>query len=187
MEVLTKSIPPGLTANETEFYWDGENLMALHEGHKLPFFELPSSVIERVKFQMEADEEAMKIFEADGPKLWRDRLFVYVKCRFGGFSFEPDLTPEKVSGECWNCGCGGNCILQTVFRGKLKVDHGVLTRREIQVIRSLTNDTYRIGEAIASELDISASTLNKHKRSIYDKVGVESIQELAVWASKMNL
>lgn len=187
MEVLQQSIPPGLSANETEFYWDGEKLMALHEGHNLPFYELPSGVISRLRGLMEADEEAMKIFEADGPKLWRDRLYVYVKCRFGGFSFEPDLTAQNVSGECWNCGCGGNCILQTVFRGKLEVAHGVLTRREIQVIRTLTKERYAIGEAVASELGISVSTLNKHKKRVFEKVGVSSIQELAVWTSKMNL
>ena len=189
MSVLTQSLPPGLSKNELEVYWDHakNELYALFEGHNYLFSELPSTIIAALMAIMEDDFEAMQIFEERGSKNPLDRLYTYCKCRFGGFSFEPDLANGIVKSECWDCLCSGNCLLKPLMRGTLEVDNGKLTAREIEVIRALTSDGYKIGDAVAYNLGIKASTLNKHKHNVFSKVGVASIQELAVWASKMNL
>lgn len=190
MLIMNQSIPPGLSANELEIYWDQEQneLCGLFAGRKYQFENLPSKVIADLAFIMEEDHEAMSIIESYGPKPFMDRLHLYCKCRFGGFSWEPDLSAHGVvKSECWECNCGGNCILKPLMRGALKVENGSLTQREIDVIKHLTTSTYKIGDAVAHDMGIKPSTLNKHKKSIYEKVGVNSIQALAVWASKMNL
>lgn len=190
MKVMTKSIPPGLSANELEIYWDesAKELFGLYGGQKMKFAELPSHVLSMLEEDMLNDNEAIRLMDRKGPKLLKDRLYLYCKCKYGGFSWEPDLSAHGVlTSECWECNCEGNCILKPLFRGSLQVGNGSLTLREIEVIKKLTTSTYQIGDAVAQELGIAASTLNKHKRSIYEKIGVDSIQALAVWASKMNL
>lgn len=189
MEVIDRKIPPGLSANELEFYWDfkNERLMALLQGKLIEFSELPPAILKRLLFFMENDEPAMEIFEKLGPKQAKDRLYIYVKCNFGGFSWEPDFHEGTIKSECWHCKCNGDCILKPITKQVLEVQHGWLTAREIDVIRVLCSKGYPISEAAADKLNISQSTLNKHKKSIFQKTSIQSIQELAVWATKMDL
>lgn len=189
MEAIQQHIPPGLAANELEIYWDAEkqDLYAMYEGHKYGFAELPQEVTSGLTQIMLDDEEAMRLFERLGPELLADRLFIYAKCHFGGFSFTADLIDGTANKENWNCGCNGNCILQPISRGFAEVPNGTLTKREVEVLRALCTPPYKIGAAIAHDLGISEHTLNRHKRHVFDKCGVQSIQELAVLATKMNL
>jgi DNA-binding CsgD family transcriptional regulator len=189
MSVIEQKIPPGLSANELEIYWnhEAEDLKALYSGHSYALLDLPAEIIAQLFTLMGDDTEAMYLFETRGPKNPIDRLYTYCKCRFGGFSFEPDLVNGVAKSECWDCACSGNCILKPLFRGSLDAPNGKLTAREIEVIQALTANNYQIGDTAASQLGICPSTLNKHKHNIFSKVGVTSIQGLAVWASKMNL
>tara|TARA_R110001592_G_scaffold327372_1_gene608519 strand:+ start:5143 stop:5715 length:573 start_codon:yes stop_codon:yes gene_type:complete len=189
MEVLDRKIPPGLSANELEIYWDFEtkSLIALIGGQKMGFHELPQSVLSRLIFYMENDAPAMEIFEKEGPKQTMDRLFIYVKCKFGGFSWEPDFKDGITKKECWDCKCNGHCILKPITKQVLKVRYGWLSEREIDVTRIICSKPYPINEAAAFHLNITVSTLNKHKKSVFIKTGIQSIQELAVWATKMDL
>jgi DNA-binding CsgD family transcriptional regulator len=188
MEAIQNHIPPGLAANELEIYWDAnkQDLFGLHEGRKHQFAELPQHILGLVAEIMHADEEALRIFESHGPKLLADRLFSYAKCNFGGFSFTADLQNNVADKESWNCGCNGNCILQPITRGFAHTVNGTLTKRELEVLRALCSPPYKIGAAIAYDLGISEHTLNTHKRSIFEKCAVQSIQELAVLATKNN-
>jgi len=187
MSVITKRIPPGLSANETEIVWDSINkdLLVFHNGRRYLFSETPKVVLNQFLDELINDQEALYLFDKFGPKLMEDRLYIYCKCKYGGFSWEPDAFEGVTKPECWDCGCAGKCILKPLLRGALQVENGKLTAREIEVIRALTTNEYHIGDAVASDLGISSSTLNKHKANIYHKIGVDSIQALAVWASKM--
>lgn len=188
-ELISQKIPPGLKKSETEIYWDDQlqDLMALHEGKVYHFMDLPDRVLQKLQDHLEQDEEAMRVIEFNGPELWKERLYLYAKCRFGAFSYEPDILHNEITPEAWSCSCNSNCILSILHKGIVKTDNGDLTIRELQVLRALCGESYPTGYAVAAELHITQDTLNKHKQNIYAKVGVQSIQELAVWASKMNL
>lgn len=189
MSIITQKIPPRLSARQTEIFWDDEkqDLFALHEGRKYRFINLPKGILQTLQQAMEADEEAMAIIEAKGPAQLRDRLWLYCKCKFGAFSYEPDLHHGVVTPENWVCGCNSNCILKPLHNKRLKVTNGYLSQREYDVLRALCAMPFKIGTAVAANLSNSEHTLNKHKHNLYAKVGVHSIQELAVWASKMSL
>lgn len=186
---MDRKIPPGLSANELEIYWDfkSERLMALLQGNLIEFGELPKAILSRLEYFMEKDAAAMEIFERLGPKLKRDRLYTYVKCNFGGFSWEPDFKEGEIKTECWQCKCNGDCLLRPINKQVFKVHKGWLTEREIDVLRVLCANDFPVSEAAADILHISQSTLNKHKKSIFQKTGIQSIQELSVWATKMDL
>ena len=110
---------------------------------------------------------------------------MYARCKFGGFNATPDISPNGESEhEHWDCNCE-SCPLSSVFRGVLEVENGVLTQREIDVIRLIGKGF--LGKQIADILHIAQNTLNTHKRSIFQKVGVRTSVELAIWATQFNL
>lgn len=183
----TQTIPPGLAATELEFYFDKahQELFALYEGVKYPFNELPTSGLQLLHRSYIADEEARKALEATGQSI-QEQLYQYAKCRFGGFSFDPDLTDSEENSECWNCECShGECATMHIFRAQHPAPHGYLTTREIQVVKEL--GSCQIGYVIASELSITEDTLNQHKSRIFKKVGVQSTSALLLWAQKQDL
>ena len=60
-----------------------------------------------------------------------------------------------------------------------------LSETEVRVLRAL--NTKGAGKVIASDLNISTSTLNQHLRSIYKKLGVQSRMGAIIVASKNKL
>jgi DNA-binding NarL/FixJ family response regulator len=60
-----------------------------------------------------------------------------------------------------------------------------LTQRELEVLRLLAQG-YR-NQRIAEELCISERTVRSHLRNIYDKIGVQSRTEAALWAARQGL
>lgn len=183
----TQTLPPGLAATELEFFFDkkDQNLYALYEGVKYSFDELPQPALQALHQEYLQDEEARRLLEAQGLEPL-EQLYKYAKCRFGGFSYSPDLSQHGASSECWQCGCRPvDCSLRHLFRASYPVRHGHLTAREIHVIRAL--GSCQIGYVVAQELNITQDTLNQHKGRIHKKVGVHSTTELLLWAQKEDL
>lgn len=183
----TQTLPPGLAATELEFFYDKahEALFALYEGVKYRYEEMPDAAQEQLHRELVADEEARRALAAQGLSP-AEQLYQYAKCRFGGFSYAPDISEAGASSECWDCGCTpGQCPTQQLFRANHPVAHGHLTRREIEVIRAL--GSCQIGYVLAMQLDITEDTLNQHKARIFKKTGHESTSALLLWAQKQDL
>lgn len=183
-------LPPGILDNELELLWDfqAEKLKAIFGGHLVNFEELPPSVHSKLQEAMEKDQEAMNILTKLGPKSMQERLWLYCKCKSGGYNRLPDLTTNGVlATEHWDCGCNGNCILHPLFRNKLEVPNGHLTSREIEVLKLLVSGDCPPGKAVADHLGISENTLRNHKSNIFEKLGISSVQELAGWAHKIGM
>lgn len=60
-----------------------------------------------------------------------------------------------------------------------------LTKRELEVLRLVA--AAKTNESIAKELGITERTVRFHLRNIYDKIGVHSRTEAAVWAVRHRL
>jgi len=65
------------------------------------------------------------------------------------------------------------------------VEKPALTKRELEVLK-LVAQGYR-NQRIAEELCISERTVRSHLRNIYDKIGVQSRTEAALWAMRQGL
>lgn len=182
------SIPAGILCKGTEVFYSHKHdeLFALHNGQRKRFFDLPEEILDRFREMMEADQPALEKFHKYGIRQTEDQLFLYVKCRFGAFNNNPDLCPEgNLSPEMWDCGCSGNCCLQSLYRTQLPVAHGILTDREVQVLKLICNGY--LGKQTAAMLAISEFTVDKHKRSIFQKTGFRSVVELTAWAAKSQI
>lgn len=184
MNSVAERLPAGLVGNGLElFYIDGE-LEATYRGRHWRFNELPQNIIAQLQQKMEEDKAAMDLFDRYGPKPIMDRLEVYYKCSSGGFDELPDFINGKHNQESWNCGCNGNCVLAARFRKGVPTKNGVLTAREIEVVRTICSDPFPTSTAAADILSIREKTLDNHKQHIYNKAGVQSIQELTSLAIK---
>jgi len=76
--------------------------------------------------------------------------------------------------------------LARLTSGKAPLDEkSALTKRELEVLRLLAQG-YR-NQRIAEELCISERTVRSHLRNIYDKIGVQSRTEAALWAMRQGL
>lgn len=169
--------------NTIEFKATQQGLKAIVRGQIYPWPKVPREVKNLVREDLERHPEAkerLKRYPADA------QLRVYAHCKWGGQSSEnPDLTFCGESyAEHWACGCS-NCPLKSVLRGKLKVRNGYLSPREIEITSLLAKGF--MGKEITDKLRITESTLNTHKRHIFEKVGVTTNVELAVWAINIHL
>jgi two-component system nitrate/nitrite response regulator NarL len=94
-----------------------------------------------------------------------------------------------MAGHCW---IGGELASRGVAAGVRRLDHARrhalgfgLTRRELDIIRAvLDGDTNR---EIAARLSISENTVKRHLMHIFNKMGVSSRVELALFAAHHRL
>lgn len=181
-------ILPGLLDDNGEVFYNPEDgeLYAIFNGHTMPFFQLPDYVLQDFRQECFSDVKAQELFEKQGVTQLEDRLFVYVKCKYGALNEEADWTLDGVlNGEYWNCQCNGNCALKSYFRQGLDAANGHLSDREIQVIREIASG--KADKVIADDLFISIHTLNNHKKNIQRKTGCNNKVEIANYANRKSL
>jgi len=176
------SVPEALTNNSTELYVLNGQLNAIRNGVSYTWEDLPEDIKIEIRRDLYQNPQALELLKHLDPER---RLWIYAKCKFGGYNETPDISHcGKVNAEHWDCNCQ-DCPLSELFRGVLKVEHGYLTKREIEITRLIAAGF--LGKVISARLGISENTLNNHKKNIFQKVGVRSNVELAVWATKINL
>lgn len=169
--------------NTIEFTATAQGLKAIVRGRMYSWLDVPLEVKTLVREDLGRHPQASAALQ----HLPEDeQLRCYAECNWGGMSEEnPDLTFCGESyPEHWACGCS-HCPLRLVLRGKLKVSHGHLSEREIEIAGHIARGL--MGKEISNLLGIGESTINTHKRHIFDKVGVTTSVELAVWAKSIHL
>ena len=165
-----------------ELFVKNGQLMGITSGQTYTWNELPSRVKLEIRKDLQNNPQALELLQHLNPK---ERLRVYSTCKFGGFNAIPDIDVDgTIKGEHWNCGCE-SCPLKGLFRSSLEVNNGTLSGREIEIAKLIAQGYF--GKEISARLFISESTINSHKRSIFEKVGVASSVELTIWAHKTNL
>lgn len=176
------NIPPALTNKSIEILVINKELMAITEGRTYSWDCIPKRVEQALKMLLHSDPQALELLHDYSDS---ERLRIYAYCRFGGFNATPDIDVcGTAASEYWDCGCA-NCPLQTLYRNGLKTKNGTLSQREIEIAKLIAKGY--LGKEISNQLSISQSTINTHKRHIFDKVGVSSSVELANWAHQINL
>jgi DNA-binding CsgD family transcriptional regulator len=180
-------IPPGMNAHEAEIFFDGDTLQIVFDKKIYPWAEMPSPVREMLKVELANDAPARKIMDDAGVNLLSDRLYIYAKCRFGGYNLTPDLHLMGIrsSSEQWDCGCNGNCCLAPLFRETMPAKNGILNKRHIQIIKLLGQGLQT--KEIANILCTSIQTIDKAKQRIFHATETTNSLELANWAHAKNI
>lgn len=176
--LLKDKIPAGLIDDSTEFFFLNSTLFVLYSGRTWEFDELPKQKVDQLYDLMIEDDQAMKLLKAFGPQNRQDQVYLYYKCRCGGLDSVGDISDTTINTENWQCGDNCQCILRPRFRAGVAVANGVLTKREMEVIRVICSEPFPTTYAAADHLNVQQKTLDNHKQSIFNKTGVHSMQEL---------
>ena len=96
----------------------------------------------------------------------------YAFCIYGAADHEPDFSENGDLNKADNFICSNNCNCLKWKSKSITIDGIALTSREIQIVTLMASDL--ADKQIASELNISESTLNTHKHNLFEKASVHS-------------
>ena len=179
-------LPAGLTDKGVEFFVDHDKIKATYDGKIVFLSELPEEILEHIRSYMLTKPLALKALNEMNIINDMPMIEQFIKCNFGGYDFTPDISTDKeIKSEYWDCGKRGYCNYEGKLCGGIKVVNGVLSQREIDVIKLISKG--KLDKEIADELNISISTVSSHKQNIQEKTGLQTKTEIAVFAIHKNL
>lgn len=172
----------GLVDKGVEFFVHQNEVKCVHDGRTYTFDEFPNWIIEKIETEMLNDKEAIKSLSQWENLSSSDYLRQYIYCKYGGLDSEPDINIQGISttAEYFDCGLRGSCKYEGKLCSTIKVDHGHLTKTELEVLKRI-DKSYKI---IADEMNISIDTVSGHIQNIMKKTGLTSKVELAIFATK---
>jgi DNA-binding CsgD family transcriptional regulator len=180
-------LPAGLEDENVEIYLHKGELRAIYKGRVMPFKYLPAEFIDNLSAAMMADVRAMK-------SLIQDMLIVdpvamleqYVKCNFGNFDAEPDVTRDGlIIKECWDCGVRGECPGEGKVCKRLQGKEGMLTGAETSIFFLVIEG--KLDKEISGIMEITIPTVETHLKHIREKLAVNNRIEIMGWAMKRKL
>jgi len=180
------NIPAGIEDGGIEIFATENNLKALIRGSIVEFDKFPRAVISILKKELSQDAKANTALDELGIVETKERLKTYTACRFGGFNSTPDIDKNgNVHDGYWNCGSRGECLFEGRICRPIKVENGVLSKKEIQIIRKLSSGDKE--PVVAQNIGISFNTLVNHKQNINKKMGVTSKFTMIIKAMNLNI
>lgn len=185
---LNQRLPAGLMDKGVEFYWWQNDIWCLHDGKPIPFERIPENVLAIVEAEMLKNPDAIMGMTEKMDLHTRDELLrQYILCNHGGFDNEPDITPDGkiLHTEYFDCGRRGLCTLEGKLCPAIKVEHGYLTKQELNVVKLTGKGLSNAG--IAGALFISEETVKSHVQNILQKCGFASKLEIAAFAVRKTL
>ena len=183
----SQKLPAGLIDSGVEFFVHQNEIYCLHNGATFTFENIPQHIIQLIRedmFQYPKALKALKDWDINDPEA---QIKQYIMCRFGGFDNNSDISSDGkiLHTEYINCGRRGQCPYEGKLCASIEVKQGVLSRREIAVLKLI--GAGKLDKEIADELDISRAAIRNHKDHISQKAGVERKASLAILAHQLNL
>ncbi|TXI14320.1 MAG: hypothetical protein E6Q66_06790 [Pedobacter sp.] len=189
MNLIDKNqkLPAGLVDDGVEFFVYQNEIRCLHKGKTYTFENIPENIIKMIEEDMLKNPKALKAL-ADWDITNPDaQLRQYIACRFGGFDQQADITANGliIHSEYTECGRRGKCPHEGKLCSSIKLKNGVLTRREIEVLKSIGQA--KMDKEICAELLMSRDSLRYYKEQISLKADIERKPALAILAHQLNL
>lgn len=168
---VIQNLPSGLLDGKKEFFYEGQKVYALFGGHLVEFYSWPESLYLEVEADMAKHPEAIQSLIDLGIEGRLEMIWQYCRCRFGSFDGLSDIDEKGniTHTEYWDCGFRGNCPHEGKLCSSIKAPFGIITWREIEVIKLMVEDMRN--KEIADILGISETTVPVHQQNIYKKLG----------------
>lgn len=178
-------INEALINNSVEFFAVNEELFFTQNGYTDNFEVAPSGIINLLAVELDQDTKANNTISKYFRKM--KRLEIFGICRFGDFNKVADfsLNSNNDDAEYYQCGKRGQCKYEGIRCKQIVAPNGVLTKREIEVIRLIAQD--KSDKEIAIDLDRSPNTIAVHRQHILLKLGAHSKAGIAAFAAQRNL
>lgn len=170
---LIHQIPAGLMIGDTSTELFGcretKRVYALSNGQTIKFEELHPTKRALIFEKLLSDEAAI----ADLKNLPQaEAIEQFAFCVYGAADHEPDFDSSGNLKQADNFICSNNCKCLKWESKNISIDGNRLTPREIEIVTLLASD--KPDKQIADELEITESTLNTHKKHLFDKFNVYS-------------
>lgn len=179
---LIHRLPAGMVKGDTstELFADRETqkVYAISNGQTIPFSELPGKMRAQVFAKMLADDKAMIDLNHLPAK---DALDKFAFCIYGAADSNPDFCSNGLLQEADNFICSNSCQCLKWQSKNITLKGQKLTYREIEIIQLLATDLS--DKMIADQLNISVSTLDTHKKHLFEKAEVFSKNGLIMAAA----
>ncbi|MBT0607609.1 helix-turn-helix transcriptional regulator [Aequorivita echinoideorum] len=181
------------TDSNIEFFGIHETMEVrfLQNGKTHTFNELKGKNAIAVIEAFEADHEAKKILQnitaADGTpaRLSYQRMVeLYIYFCYGSLDGTPDIV-DGILSQPENYRHRRDCISLRFKHKVLRINGQALKPREVIMIDMFADD--HKDDVVALELGITTTTLNQHKRSLFEKTGVQTKTALMIKAGKEGL
>lgn len=170
---LIHQIPAGIMIGDkrTEMFGcrETKRVFALSDGKTIPFQELNPIKRALIFEKLLSDEAAINDLK-ELPQAEAIERFAF--CIFGAADHEPDFCENGKLKEADNFICSNNCKCLKWNSKNISIDGNRLTPRELEIVTLLASD--KPDKQIADELEISESTLNTHKKHLFEKFNVYS-------------
>lgn len=181
-----QSAYPGMICSGIEFFNFGEESKVIINSKIIKFNELPYSVIQTIEESISSQPSVNKALNEWFPESNSKRTRQYVFCRFGGLDHTPDILGDEMQdGEHWECPRRSVCKYSGIICKAPTINGYSLSPTEIKIVKFICSDM--TNETLAVELGIPLGSLHQYKLTIYKKFGVQTKQEIAVKAAKLNL
>jgi len=170
---LIHQIPAGIMIGDTRTELFGcretKRVFALSDGKTIPFQELNPSKRALIFEKLLSDEAAINDLK-ELPQAEAIERFAF--CIFGAADHEPDFCENGQLKEADNFICSNNCKCLKWNSKNISIDGNRLTPKEFEIVTLLASD--KPDKQIAAELKITESTLNTHKKHLFEKFNVYS-------------
>ena len=159
----------GDTSTELFGCRETKRVYALSNGQTIKFEELHPSKRALIFEKLLSDEAAI----ADLKNLPQaEAIEQFAFCVYGAADHEPDFDSNGNLKQADNFICSNNCKCLKWESKNISIHGNRLTPREIEIVTLLASD--KPDKQIADELEITESTLNTHKKHLFEKFNVYS-------------
>jgi DNA-binding CsgD family transcriptional regulator len=170
---LIHQIPAGIMIgdNSTELFAcrETQKVFALSKGKTIPFNQLDPLKRALIFEKLLSDDIALEDLRNLSQN---EAIEKFAFCVYGAADHEPDFDDKGELKKVENFICSTNCMCLKWQSKCISVDGNKLTPREIQIVMLLASD--KPEKQIADQLEITESTLNTHKKHLFDKFNVHS-------------
>jgi DNA-binding CsgD family transcriptional regulator len=177
----------GLMPNDSNIEFVGKQntmqVLWLQNGRTLEWKDLPRWAYNICKKHYITDRKAVSYFEGFNVDLDR-QVEMYIYHLYGDLDATADILKGKIQ-TSENFRHTTDCFSIDLDHKRITIDCVPLTKRDLKII-----DFTKAGlpdKAIASELGITQSTLDFHKRNLFEKTGVQCKTELIIKALNQHI
>lgn len=168
---------PGMANSSTEFFTVDNEVKIIQNSKISAFTEISFATIQMLTEEINADVPAKLELHDMHPTSQMKRLEQFAKCRFGGLDFQADIQDGKLQdGEYWDCPKRGTCKSEGILCKLPTFNSQKLIPLEVELIKATSTD--KKNTLIADELKIPLGSFHKAKQILYNKLGVQTKQEV---------
>jgi DNA-binding CsgD family transcriptional regulator len=177
---------PGMIDNKVEFFAVEGGMKFIKDSEVQCTTKMPYSLIQLGYEEIAKEPEVEKALQEWHPNSKFNQLQQFLKCRYGGLDFSADMENNQFKeGDYWNCPSRKTCPFNGIICKAPKVNGHELTVLEIDLM--ILKSTNKTNQVIADELNLAFGSFHKASKILYQKLGVQTRQEITVKAHELNL